>query len=146
MKVKIEGLKELDAALSEFSRLHARRIGFRVLREAGEPIARAARNNAPRDEWHLHESIDVGTRLTQRQRALHPKPPKSTIEAFVGTANPAGMQQEFGNSRHRMQPWLRPAWDSEKDMALTIIVNQLKVEIDKAAERARRKALKAGGG
>jgi len=142
--VKIDGLRELDAALSEFKSVAARRIGRRVLKEAGEPIARSARQKAPKLEWHLHESIDVGTKLTRRQRGLHPRPPKTAVEMHVGTANPAGVTQEFGTSRHGPQPFMRPAWDEQKDMALTIIVNGLRVEIEKAAERARRKALKAG--
>lgn len=143
VRVKIEGLKELDAALKEFDHVTARRIGRRVLKEAGEPVARAARQKAPKLDWHLHEDIDVGTRLTQRQASLHRKPPSTTVEMFVGTKNPAGVTQEFGTSRHSAQPFMRPAWDQEKGMVLTIIVNGLGTEISKAAARAARKALKA---
>jgi HK97 gp10 family phage protein len=144
---KIEGLKELDEALSEFPRATAKAIGRRVLKEAGEPIARTACQLAPKDKWHLHEGIGVGTKLTKRQAALHEKFSRDAVEVHVGAGgHPQAHLREFGGDGNAPQPFMRPAWDSQKDMALTIVVNGLKVEIEKAAARARRKALKAAGG
>lgn len=142
--VRIEGLKELDKALGQLPKATAKATLRRVLRYAAEPMAQAARQNAPRLEMHLYESIDVGTKLTRRQSGLHKKENSPTFqEMFVGTNNPAGLMQEFGTVNHSPQPWLRPAWDSEKSPTLDRIANSLWYEIDKSAQRLARKAAKA---
>lgn len=143
-KFKIEGLKELEKNLMGLKRATAKNVARKVLKEAGEPVAAAARRNTPIEEGHLRESIDVGTKLTRRQAALHRKMAPEAVEVFVGPNDPAGVQQEFGNERHSAQPFMRPAWDGTKDEALKIITHRLGVEIDKAAERAARKAAKKG--
>lgn len=139
--VKIEGLKELDRALGQLPKSTAKATLRRVLKEAGEPIARAARSRAPIEEHHLVESIDVSTRLNPRQRSLHRQAGgRAFQEMFVGTNNPAGTQQEFGNSRHGPQPFMRPAWDATKQQTLDYIANSLWGEIEKSAQRLARRA------
>lgn len=143
--VKIEGLKELDRALGQLPKATAKAAMRKVLREAAEPLAQKMRENAPRDEMHLYESIDVSTRLSRRQRGLHKEESSPAfVEMFVGTNNPAGQQQEFGNSRHPPQPFARPAWDSEQMNVLEGITVRLWGEIEKAAQRLAKKAAKAG--
>ena len=145
--VKIEGLRELDAALGELPKSTAKAALRKVLKDAAEPVAAAARRNAPHDEYHLHESIDVSTKLSRRQRGLHKKETSPAFqEMFVGTNNPAGTQQEFGNSRHQPQPFMRPAWDGTKAGVLEHISNALWLEISKAAARVARKSFKASRG
>lgn len=141
--VKVEGLRELDRTLGELPKATAKSTLRRVLKEAGEPIARAARDRAPRHDLHLYESIDVSTRLNRRQRSLHKDQSSPTFqEMFVGTNNPAGVQQEFGNERHGAQPFMRPAWDATKRQALHIIENLLWTEIEKSAKRIAKRAAK----
>jgi HK97 gp10 family phage protein len=141
MKVKIEGLKELDRALGQLPKATAKAALRQVLRDAAEPMARAARQMAPKDEYHLYESIDVSTKLNQRQRALHREENKPTFqEMFMGTNDPAGVQQEFGNERHTAQPFMRPAWDTEKVPTLNRIANSLWLRIEQAAQRLARRA------
>lgn len=139
--IKIEGLKELDTALGKLPKATAKGALRRVLREAGEPIARTARGLAPRHDLHLHESIDVSTKLNRRQSGLHRKAGgRAFQEMFVGTNNPAGVQQEFGNERHGPQPFMRPAWDAKKRETLDYITNALWGEIEKTAARVAKKA------
>lgn len=139
--VKIEGLREIDRALGQLPKSTAKAALRRVLKEAGEPMARAARSKAPIEDYHLHESIDVSTRLNSRQRGLHREQGgRAFQEMFVGTNNPAGVQQEFGNERHGPQPFMRPAWDATKQQTLDMIANLLWGEIEKSAERLARKA------
>ncbi|NWJ24768.1 HK97-gp10 family putative phage morphogenesis protein [Rhizobium sp. RM] len=133
---KITGLKELDRALGQLPEAVAKQTLRRVLKEAAEPLARRARQLAPRDEFHLYDSVDVSTRLSKRQSALHKKEGgQSFQEMFVGTNNPAGVQQEFGNDRHAAQPFMRPAWDGEQVPTLDRIANSLWTEIEKSARR-----------
>jgi HK97 gp10 family phage protein len=141
--VKIEGLKELDKALGELPKATAKATLRRVLVEGGELIASAARRGAPVDEHYLYESIDVSTKLNRRQRSLHKdESGKMFQEMFVGTNNPAGVQQEFGNEHNAAQPFMRPAWDAKKQDALERITVLLWGEIEKSAQRLARKAAK----
>lgn len=65
--VKVEGLRELDAALGKLSKASARGVLRRVLKKAGQPIADAASRlapdnpNGPVDD--LKRSITVSARL-----------------------------------------------------------------------------------
>lgn len=142
-KVRIEGLKELERALGQLPKSTAKGVLRQVLRDAAEPLARNARQLAPKDEYHLYDSIDVSTKLSRRQRSLHREENKPTFqEMFVGTNNPAGVQQEFGNHRHPAQPFMRPAWDAEQQPTLERISNSLWLRISQAAARLARKASK----
>lgn len=142
VKLKIDGLKELDEALGQLPKATARAVLRKVLKEAGQPLAQTMRAKAPREEGNLIESIDVGTKLTKRQAALHRKEggPKDFAEAFVGPNDPAGVQQEFGNHRHPPKPFARPAWDSQQSNVLFIISNRLGVVIEEAAKRLAKRA------
>lgn len=138
--VKITGLKELDRALGQLPKATAKAALRRVLKQAAEPLAQKMRQNAPRDEMHLYESIDVSPRLSKRQAMQHKaEGDRAFQEMFVGTNNPAGMQQEFGNEHHPAQPWARPAWDAEKEPTLDRIKDSLWFEIDKSARQHARK-------
>lgn len=138
--VRIEGLRELDKALGQLPRATAQNVLRRTLKDAAEPLAQRARALAPREDLHLVESIDVSTRLTRRQSTLHRKEARPSFqEMFVGSNNPADIQQEFGNQRHGAQPFMRPAWDQEKRPTLDRIANGLWAEIKKSADRLARK-------
>lgn len=82
----------------------------------------------------------VGTKLTRRQARDARKEGKSFAEVYVGTADPAGQQQEFGNVNHPAQPSGRPAWAATQDEFLEGLGADLGAEIDKAAARLARKA------
>lgn len=144
-RIKIKGLKELDRALGELPKLTAKAVLRKILKEAGEPLASAARQNSPRLTGHLIETVDVGTKLSRRQATLHRKETKDSrdfSEAFVGTTDPAGMQDEFGNKHQPAQPWLRPAWDAQKQNVLFIITHRLWVVIEEAAARVAKRQTK----
>ena len=151
--VRVEGLSELDAALGALAAEYGNAAGKGVLRrvadKALQPMAEAARQMAPDDPAttgsDLKASIVVGGKLTKRQAALARKDQnKSTVTRYMGTADPAGVPQEFGTVNHGPQPFMRPAWDAEKDGALKIVADELGPEIEKTAARlAKRRAAKA---
>ena len=67
-------------------------------------------------------------------------------EYVVGPGrHPEGVQQEFGNVNHPAQPFMRPAWESNKERALTMVAAALGAEISKTAARIAVKAAKAAG-
>lgn len=152
MKVtmKVEGLKELDAALGELPKATARNTLRRVLLKAGAPMAAHAKSVAPDDPGtggnDLRSSIAVSTKLSKRQKGQHWKSQKDAgeknfAEVFVGAGPvPHAHMQEFGTSNHGPQAFMRPAFDANRNKAVDIIKSELGAEIDKAAKRLARKA------
>lgn len=163
--VKVEGLRELERALGQFTKATARNVLKRVLVKAGEPIADRARQLVPVDEGHLKASIAVSTKKPKGAdagkaafaaamrggasrgeagvalRAARAANPNAFAEAFVGPGrHPQAIFQEFGTVNHPPQPFVRPAWDSQKTTALDIVRRDMSAEIEKAAQRAARKA------
>lgn len=138
-RMRVEGLKELDKALSQLKPATAKGVARRVLKMAAEPIAEAGRSNAPLGPTgNLKGSYGVGTKLTRRQSKLHKK--QSPVEVFAGPNDPAAIQTEFGNVHQAAEPHLRPAWDANKNKALDIVASELGGEISKAAARAAKRA------
>lgn len=148
--VKVEGLRELDRQLSQFTTSKRRAIGRVALDNAGEITAKAARALAPVDPATgglLRESISVSGTLSRRQKGLHTK--QADQEHFIGPDNrPSAVQQEFGNENHPPQPFMRPAWDATKDQVLQRITDELWVGIQNTLRvQARRAArVQAAGG
>lgn len=150
--VKVEGLRELDAALGALAEEYSKASGKGVLRRVGikalQPMAETTRQLAPDDPAtggkDLKTSYVVGTRLNKRQAAMARKDQnKSTVTVYMGTNDPAGLQQEFGNVNHGPQPHIRPAFEQHKDGAIKIVAAELGPEIEKTAARlARRRAAK----
>lgn len=137
--VKFTGGKALDAALSQFTPTKRRAIGRKALDEAGQIMARAMRANAPVEEGHLRESIDVSGVLAKGPRSAHKMIAEQ--ERYVGPdSRPSAVQQEFGNENHAPQPFARPAFDETRQEVLQRIGDELWLGIDKAATAAARKA------
>jgi HK97 gp10 family phage protein len=144
MQVKFEGGRELEAALSEFSKATAKNITRRALKTAADPIADAWQGRVKVLTGDLQRSIAVGTKLNRRQTGLNRAMGKAEVEIHVGTNDSAGLQEEFGNAHQAAHPAGRPAWDAEGgEAALGRIGKELSDEIEKAASRARRRALRA---
>lgn len=147
--VRVEGLKEIDAALGELGKATGRNVMRRVAVKRLEPMAEKARQLAPDDPAtggnDLKRSIAVSTQLSTKQRKLNRKS-KSEAEAHMGPAGPGGkvppqgIFQEFGTQKHGPQSFMRPVWDGGKDALLDGIKDDLWAEIDKAAARNARKA------
>lgn len=137
---KVEGLREIDQGLLDIGKkATAKNIGRRALRNAAQPIDDSWRARVRVDTGDLRESGGVGTKLSRRQRAQHKK--TAPVEIFVGPgANPQSITEEFGTKDQGPHPYLRPAWDENKNDLPTVIGAELWSEIDKAAQRAARKA------
>ena len=171
MKVKVEGLRELESSLAELTRAGAAGVLRRTARQALGPVASAARNMAPVEFGDLRDSIIVSDRLAKGKRSagkaafaetLRAGGSKEQARAALIAANraaksgalsiemhagpgqhPQAITQEFGTGFHPPQPFMRPAWDANKGAVLTEVKRALGAEIDKAAARAARKALRA---
>lgn len=149
VKVTFEGGKELEKALIEMQTATAKALARRVLKKSGQPVADMMNALAPpnqeglSDDGPLNESYSVSTRLNKSQARQERKAGKDDVFMYVGTNDVAGVQQEFGNERHSAQPHARPAWEATKFGVLKDIQKLMSEEVEKAAARAARKALKA---
>ena len=151
--VRVEGLSDLDAALGALAEEYGKANGKAVLRRVGikalQPMAEAARGLAPDDPEtegnDLKASITVGTKLNKTQaREARKDENKALVTVYMGTNDPAGVQQEFGNVNHGPQPFMRPAFDANAEGAIKIVASELGPEIEKTAVRlAKRRAAKA---
>lgn len=146
INVRLIGAKQLENALLELTTATAKNVGRRSLRRAGQPLADTMNAYAPEggtsQDGPLNESYTVSTKLNKSQAKLARKEGRAEVFMYVGTADTAGVQQEFGNVNHGAQPHARPAWDSRKEKVLTDVLRSTEEEVTKAAARARRKALR----
>lgn len=163
--VRIEGLKELEAALGELPKSTGKSVLRRVLLKRAAPVRDAAQSRAPKGETGvLKASAGAGTKLSARQAKLNKaangggakmtadgwrSDAKNSVEVYVGfKSSPASIVQEFGSVTQPPQAFMRPAWDATQGGVLEGLKDDLWNEIQKAAKRvAKRKAkLAAKGG
>lgn len=139
---QLHGLKGLDKALKQLPKSTGKSALRTALKNAAEPIAEAARSNAPRGPTgNLVESIEVKTTLKKTQKAGRLK--AGDVEVFVGATWPKGAHAhliEFGTYKMPAQPFLRPAWDSNKKKARDMIAEEIWENIARAARRLAKQA------
>lgn len=150
---RVDGLSELNATLSEMSKGLARgaltRIAVNALKDEFVPVASAMAPDDPATGGNdLKSSIVAGpaSKLNTRQKRLNKKrDDKSFGEGFAGTADPAGVLQEFGTVQHGPQPFMRPAWQQTQKPLIDHVAKNAWPEVEKTAMRAaKRKAARAG--
>lgn len=139
---KLEGLTETVQAMEQLSKSLQRGVLQRVLRQAAEPVADVATRLAPERTGLLAFSIAVSPSLTRSQRR---EGKGSWVEMHIGPAAGSGALYyasfvEFGTVDTRPEPYMRPAWESQKMTALNIITTRLGEEVTKSAQRAARRA------
>lgn len=153
--VKTQGFKELEAKLGIIkSKATRRNVGIRALTKAAEPMAAKARQLAPKDENDLENSIKVSPRASNKLGQATKRGGRGgqfgdVLEVFIGidaTQNPAlniyAAIQEEGKANNPAQPYMRPAYESNKMKSLDIIKDAILIEINNAVGRQERKAMK----
>ena len=170
MTMRVEGLRELEAALADLGNVNTRRaVGRRVLRRAAQPLVDAAKAMAPRLTGNMAESIIASTRLAggdagrqafarvmraggSRAEAVQAlrdirRASSSLVELYVGPGqHPQAITQEFGTSFHPPQPFMRPAWDQTQRPMIEDIKRELWADIQRSAARAARRAARQAAG
>lgn len=150
LKVKVEGLREIEKALKELPEATGKNVLRRVARQSLQPLADSAKAMAPEAEGDLKRGIGVGARLTRRQSREYRKmfkDDRSAVEMFAGAGgHPQAHLREFGSDGAPPHPFMRPAWDRHAMPMLEGIKTKLWDEIAKAAKRLARKAKAAKKG
>lgn len=168
MTIKIEGLRELDNALGQFSKATARGVLHRALRKAAVPIRDQARQDAPVDTGELRDSIVIRTQSTgggagkaafaaamrsgtsreeaaAAARSANREAGRQPLSATVSVAAeaPHAVFAEFGSRGKPGNMFLTAAMRSRAKDALALVGKELGTEISKTAKRvAARRAKK----
>src|SRR5690606_36671575 len=160
---KTEGFRELAEELDEFPKSARNTVLVNSARKALQPIADRMAELAPydpddRDEngVHLKDTMRVQRARAKLARAMG-VPSKNGVVVLAGPA-PKGrrlrtialsLEDGTGERFHRTgrpvgsvpaQPYARPAADSLSGDAIDVVYNEMKVQMQKAAERIARKA------
>jgi len=155
VKMKIEGGGDIERALGQIARSASKAAMRRAMVKALQPVADDADAASP-------FTVKVTSKLSKRQeRQARADRGRSKVTLYVGPVQPDGgdaphahlyefgtgarVQKSTGKSVGVMpaRPFMRPAWDAHRDQMLETLTREIWVEIERAAERARRKAAKA---
>lgn len=143
--VRIEGLREIDAALGELTKATGRNVMRRAGVKALEPIAEAMRDKAPDDPVTGGNDLKTSITVTTKRPKRHRK--ESEVEVYAGPGPlPQAHLQEFGAPQHGPQPFARPAWDGGKNQILPDLIEVIWPEIERAAARQARKTARLAKG
>ncbi|KIC54497.1 hypothetical protein [Leisingera sp. ANG1] len=155
MKMKIEGAGDIERALSELARGTAKGVMRRAMKKALQPVKQGAENSA--------FEIAITSKLSPRQQGeARGDRGRAKVSLYVGPVEADGSHAphahliEFGTGPRRhasgkyvgavmADPFMRPAWDANRERMLQILRKEVWAEIEKAVERAARKAAKAAG-
>lgn len=144
---KLEGLTETVSNLSDLPKATGRNVLRRVLKKNAEPIANLAARIAPHRTGRLSYSISVSTQLTRRHRGEK----VNEVEVYIGPAAGLGTLNyasfdEYGTIDTPAFAFMRGAWYAKQNSTLLGIQEDLKVEVQRAADRAARKLGRLAGG
>ena len=156
--VKIDGLKEIEAALKNLSKSTARRVQQRVLMKRAEPIRDAAKAKVPVRTGALKAGIIATVKRPRGHktaaarafagagggkagRAAAKAAGGTPAEVFVVTPRlPQAHMVEFGSVNNPQPvPYMRNSWDALKHGTLDGIAKDLWAEIQKAAARSAKR-------
>lgn len=155
MKLKIEGSGDIERALAELPRGTAKGLMRRAMKKALQPVAEAADASpfaiAVTSKLVASQRRDAGTDRGPNLITLYVGPVQSD-----GSHAPHAHLYEFGTGPRfhaetgkyvgvqLADPFLRPAWDANRDSMLAILRREIWIEIEKTLARAARKAAKVG--
>lgn len=135
---RVEGLKEIDAALGALPKATGRNVMRRAGVKALTPIAEDMRQRAPDDPNTGGNDLKSSITVTTKRPKKHRK--ESEVEVYAGPGPLVqAIQQEFGNQNHGPQAFTRPAWDAGRDRIVPDLIEAFWPEIKKAADRVARK-------
>lgn len=138
IRVKMEGVAELKAALEELGDVTATKVGVRANREAAAELRMNLAAVAPYDSTkdnkkygHLRDAIRV--RKVKSRTA-------NTIVHIVSTGVAFwGSMQEFGTVKMAARPWWRPLVDANYERIFKLQTDKLGAGIEREAKRIANK-------
>lgn len=154
LNLRIDGAKDLDKALQALAATTARGVTRRAMTRSLEPVAEAARAAAPRDKGDLAAHIGVSSKLTRNQaREMRGQTGRDVQFMYVGPQWASAHLVEFGTGpRFKKngqfvgamppQPFMRPAWDQNRDAVLARLTEDIRAELEKTLARVAKRSAK----
>lgn len=149
--VKVEGLAELEREMTQLSKSAGRRVLRSSLQKSTPELINEMKSRAPVDSGALRDSITASSKLGKAQARRHRKmfkDDRSAVEFFVGPSYNLGAGGrhghllEFGTVKMSPQPFMRPAFDSDKMRLLGRVEDNLRQELNKSLARMMKRAKK----
>ena len=166
--VKVQGLRELEAALADMGKATARNVLMRALKPRGARMVAAMQASVPVDEGEMRTGIVASVRrpakmdpgkqayaqaiasgggdkkhAAKAMRNARRNNPANFAALFVGVQGPRKSVAhivEWGTSTQPGTRFATRAWDTEGPGLLDGVTDDIKAEIEKAKVRAARKA------
>lgn len=140
---QFKGFKELYKAIDHLPEFVKKVELEPLLVEALTPMMEFARIMAPDDPltgppWSLPQSIEVSVRQRTGRAKGDRQLGKYDARAYMGPTKfgyPQAVMQEFGTIHMVATPYMRPAWDSEKEHALAIIQREFAARLQMIIRR-----------
>lgn len=150
----VEGGPQLASALRSLGKTPGKNVLRRVGKKRLEPMAENARGRVAERRGDLKKSITVGTRLARSQKTKargvyvgggrFRREAKNNVEVYMGPGQqPQAITEEFGTFNQTASPFMRPAFDQEAPAVIPGLGRDIWQEIEKTAQRAAKKRLKA---
>lgn len=133
--VRLSGFRETERALAELGKRAGKDVLRRVGRQALKPVLDTAKLLVPVDEGDLRDSLVISTRLSRSAARNARGDPRDTVTVRMGTTNRNGVPREFGSIRSPAEPFIRPAWELNKQGVLQFVTRELDREIVKTRGR-----------
>jgi len=121
--IEVRGLKELERKLRRLPEAVAGEALKRAMEKAAEPLEKSMKDKAPVKTEALKKSVQTDT----------VKDSRSEVQVNVGPSKFYSHMIEFGTTHSRAIPFIRPAFDAEKERVVRIFSSELKKNINKAA-------------
>lgn len=135
---EFKGFKDLYRALDALPEVVKKEELEPLLVTALEPMKEYARVIAPDDPltnppWSLPQSIEVSSRQRSGRAKSDRALGRFDARAYMGPTKggyPQAVMQEFGTIHHVAQPYMRPAYESQKHVTLKIISDNLAARLE----------------
>lgn len=156
---RLLGARELERALKQLPKAVSKSVLRSTGRKALMPVYATASATAPKGFKGRPLKVQIGSTLTKNQRQGRVK--RGAVEVFVGSSDREAHLVEFGTGpgvrvvkkkgselfgRRQphpgtpAKPFLRPAWDSNKDAVLQIFKREIWKSLSRAARRLAKRA------
>lgn len=127
--IKVEGLRELDRQLSSLSASVGSKVLRGALMDSATPLVKEMKERVPVANGNLKRTIGKRSSVNRRGERN-----QATAVVSVGAVRKGSWKAhfvEFGTSRNRAQPFIRPALDATQDKVLSRFKERLKKRIEK---------------
>lgn len=132
--VKLLGAKGLEKALRELGPKVGRKVLRQALKKGGDPILADAKANAPVKTGLLRDSLKV--RAGKRVKKGRVTRTVQTKEGDFKGQTYYSAFHEYGTSKMRARPFMRPAWDRNKARSLNVVMDEIRAGVEREAKSA----------